>query len=722
MRKHNKRRVFVIIIVGITILGFIHNGRSLHSVLESSSKNFSAIITNAHHNDQASKAAATNNDRSYFWETGGPSTCFHLDHVCRTNEDGWFYAPVASGDDEKRSYYQPTATLLGTIYDHIDMLVWDNLNDFHVDDRIRFHILHNSTHLYSNYGNDECIYDATPNHLIAQSAYNEMMGEFYVRTLLGLNRWMRSNDDITDSDDIQIYIHLVEKCDSLFVGHRLFLGGIPNNNQFESFLSLMPTPTTTTTMTATTANNDLDAKSAEELRMILEIQSTHDSYTTNYTERDMLNDVDTDNDNASSSSSSSSSSSQCRCFTRLVFCGYYMENSTTLQNDNVTEMFPRGNIYADLPEYKDGVRHMVNPNFHRRQDGGEDDDDDVVVAPIGFKPHPSIDHPAITWGADCDNYAFRDLRNDIFSMHTRRFANLDEKIRQYKMNVLDELGLLGGSSNRSSSSSNNNNHTTINNNASATTTAAIDKWKLIGFARRKSRRLWLNINDGMVTCNSPKYQIRHHVACIIVDVEEASTPEEQLIMHRSLFALIGIHGAQLTQGILLPKHANVLEILPWIPSYLSIGGWVASTNAPTALGVIYHNTDVNHYGYALGRNSTPLCSHINMLDEDATRECLLNENDGTSQKFQWDVRDFIVPVHAIEDFLTLIIMQQQQYFHDDVEENGDKNKTIYEDIITCDEMRIGAEERDFVLYNAYCRQNVNESSFVTEHYYREHSW
>jgi hypothetical protein len=333
----------------------------------------------------------------------------------------------------------------------------------------------------------------------------------------------------------------------LFVGHRLFLRGIPNsNNQYESFLSLMPTTIEYMDYSGryhTTNKND-DSKTAKELRMILELELTRNdeddnmhNRTVNYINKDMLNDV-VDTDNAASSSSSSSSS-KCRCFTKLIFCGYYMENSTTLQNDNVTEMFPKGNIYADIPEYKDRVRHMVNPNFngHPHQDGDDDDedDDDDVVAPIGFKPHPYINHPDITWGADSDNFAFRDLRNDIFSMHTQRFDNLDEKIRQYKMNVLNEMGLLG-SNNRSSS--NDNNHTTIiNNNA----TTAIDKWKLIGFARRKSRRLWLNINDVMVMCNSPKYQQEHHIACIIVDVEEATTPEEQLIMHRSLFALIGIH-------------------------------------------------------------------------------------------------------------------------------------------------------------------------------------
>lgn len=113
----------------------------------------------------------------------------------------------------------------------------------------------------------------------------------------------------------------------------------------------------------------------------------------------------------------------------------------------------------------------------------DEEDDDDVVATIGFKPHPSIDHPAISWSSDSDNFAFRDLRNEIFSMHTQRYDNLDEKIRQYKMTILNQMSLLG-SSNRSSI---NDDSTTINNNATATT--AIDKWILIGFARRKSRRL-----------------------------------------------------------------------------------------------------------------------------------------------------------------------------------------------------------------------------------------
>jgi hypothetical protein len=40
-------------------------------------------------------------------------------------------------------------------------------------------------------------------------------------------------------DDVQMYVHFVERY-NIFEGRGLFLGGLPNNNRFESFLSLMP--------------------------------------------------------------------------------------------------------------------------------------------------------------------------------------------------------------------------------------------------------------------------------------------------------------------------------------------------------------------------------------------------------------------------------------------------------------------------------------------------
>ena len=88
---------------------------------------------------------------------------------------------------------------------------------------------------------------------------------------------------------------------------------------------------------------------------------------------------------------------------------------------------------------------------------------------------------------------------------------------------------------------------------------------------------------------------------------------------------------------------------------------------------------------------------MDVSNENGARACLTNlENE---QKFNWNVREFIVPVNAIEYFLSTIL------------QHGDN--------ATCDEMKVEAEERNFVLYNAFCRQSVNETNFVTEHYYRD---
>jgi hypothetical protein len=49
---------------------------------------------------------------------------------------------------------------------------------------------------------------------------------------------MRDYPQISE-DDVRIFVHFVERYD-MFEGHRLFLAGLPNNNVFESFASLMP--------------------------------------------------------------------------------------------------------------------------------------------------------------------------------------------------------------------------------------------------------------------------------------------------------------------------------------------------------------------------------------------------------------------------------------------------------------------------------------------------
>ena len=65
------------------------------------------------------------------------------------------------------------------------------------------------------------------------------------------------------------------------------------------------------------------------------------------------------------------------------------------------------------------------------------------------------------------------------------------------------------------------------------------------------------------------------------------------IMHpnRYTFFSLSLRRAQLTQAVLLPPHAHILELLPWIPDYIR-GKWVQTKHMPTPLGIIFLNTDL----------------------------------------------------------------------------------------------------------------------------------
>ena len=56
----------------------------------------------------------------------------------------------------------------------------------------------------------------------------------------------------------------------------------------------------------------------------------------------------------------------------------------------------------------------------------------------------------------------------------------------------------------------------------------------------------MNIDEVISRCD--EVFMKHRIVCTAVDVETTSRAETQLVMHRSLDAFIGIHGAQLTQG------------------------------------------------------------------------------------------------------------------------------------------------------------------------------
>lgn len=120
---------------------------------------------------------------------------------------------------------------------------------------------------------------------------------------------------------------------------------------------------------------------------------------------------------------------------------------------------------------------------------------------------------------------------------------------------------------------------------------------------------------------------------------------------------------------------------------------------PTPLGVIYYNTDLNHVGYSLGRDSVPLCLEVDPSDEEATKSCLMNETSGVLNSFRWADRDFNVEISVVEDFISTFLL--------------DENKPI------CDDMNRRAEEKDLVFFNAFCKPSEDPGPYIAKQYYRK---
>ena len=111
----------------------------------------------------------------------------------------------------------------------------------------------------------------------------------------------------------------------------------------------------------------------------------------------------------------------------------------------------------------------------------------------------------------------------------------------------------------------------------------------------------------------------------------------------------------------------------------------------------------NHVGYPLDRESVPLCLHVDRSDEEQERLCLMNETSGVIEKFRWADRNFTVPLQTIDDFITSFLLKE--------EENKSK--------ILCEDVQKRALQKNFVLYNAFCKETADSKEFTARQYYRK---
>ena len=197
---------------------------------------------------------------------------------------------------------------------------------------------------------------------------------------------------------------------------------------------------------------------------------------------------------------------------------------------------------------------------------------------------------------------------------------------------------------------------------------SFDEWKIVGLAQRTGRRKWLNIDATMRMCNNLRLQ---RILCMIVNVENPEFhPSHHVVVHGSLDALIGIHGAQMTDALWMKPGSTVVEILTYLPLGIMMGSWTRWSKAATPLGVIYQSTDLYHVGLPLKWTSVPQCAS---RKGDAFKECV--------RRHQWDNRDFDVDPQDVEDLIKNFIIDRPD---------------------SCDEQKERAGEERFILYNVQC--------------------
>ncbi|KAL7532129.1 hypothetical protein ACHAWF_004017 [Thalassiosira exigua] len=630
-------------------------------------------------NDNGSNDNGSNdngNDAGSAWWRRS-SKCFEIDRVCHRREfNEWFYySPPPPADDAKirTPPFQPTMELkpAAAKYDGgkdvaekrikiklsseskatSEEMSWEKMGASFVVARKD---ADNGTRGGGRpAGGGRCEISSTPTHVVLQSLFNDMIGEFYARTLLRLYKHMtRGAETEGDEDaagegdainnnkrkrrpweeDVQFYVHVPYGNKKMLDGHRLLLGGMqsdPAAPVARSFVDLFRFPAPET-----------DGKGV------------------------------------------ASDEEDCRCYEKMVFCGYdVFAHPTDVRSEDLEE-------YESEDERKGGGEGGEDENDN---DGGDDNDDNDnedednddedndnearQLGNKGLEESPTADTKYTLWCAGklssddskvCgrsaakygEAYACRDwggLRDFLSRNFVRRYPSLERDVVARRRAQLADAGVLDDSYPEGGDTA---------------------EFTIVGLTQRTYRRSWINLPEVLEKCNAAGRFER--VLCVEVNVEKTTSPYEQLLLHRSLDVLIGVHGAQLTQAVLLPPRAHVLELLPWVPPYIR-GKWVRTTHVPTPLGVIFHNTDLNHAGYSLDRSSVPLCEGVG---EEALQTCFLKRR----KHFIWENRDFNVDPEPMLRYLETFVLPGRR-----------KDKS-------CEELWDGLDDERFVLYNVWCRK------------------
>lgn len=164
------------------------------------------------------------------------------------------------------------------------------------------------------------------------------------------------------------------------------------------------------------------------------------------------------------------------------------------------------------------------------------------------------------------------------------------------------------------------------------------KYRLVGLAQRNGRRRWRDLSSLQYTVQNQLLMDRRHIVLVQMNVEVDSSSYQQLVRHAALDGLVGIHGAQLTEAVWMRDGSWVVELLPFVPQFVFMGHWTRTVHEPTPVGVMFHQTGLNHAGYQIPLELTPYCHH------DLSDEVCWKAN-------MWDGRDFTLTAPVLTQML-----------------------------------------------------------------------
>jgi len=330
----------------------------------------------------------------------------------------------------------------------------------------------------------------------------------------------------------------------------------------------------------------------------------------------------------------STTTNRCRCFSRLVFCGYYDANV----RDRILEKKRRKRKKKQQqPSTEDSRLNQYNevqPQLHNYSQNGLKR---IKAGPqVGRRKGEDV-APPIRWDQ---------IRNFTRQGAFDAYPNLAQRIQEYKRDIL--VRALVTTHNKTSTTTSYNQIMTMKASGKAKwiqeeSTTRLQEWTLIGFAQRQTRRRWLNLPDILQHCRDA-WLVPFKIVCVEVDLDSdfGHVPENQVMMHAGLDALIGVHGSQQVHAVWMPDGAFVLELLPHLMG--KWGQWTQTTERRTPNGKMINSTKLNHVGYPLDASSVPDC-------HGALRHLEHCNNDT-----RWDNRDIWVEPDIIENFVQTFLV------------------------------------------------------------------